>query len=380
MISENSCWGNQLEHPLAVLATSSATGYANRICAQLTRLYEQHRAEPRLANEDASVHLTPVNTRVNPDGEFTPTIGASVRGKDVYIVATLLSPFINPKNTVNDNIQELELLIHAAKQSSADSITPVIPYLPYARQDRRGDERAPVSIAKLMRGLERMGIREFITMDMHTSQVQLAVDTPIAHLYALPLIAIHYQEQPTYRATPEDHLVFAPDAGAFKRTVRLAELLDIGFAVGSKIRPGPGRVSQKYLVAGEIEGKHVIVLDDMIDTAGTIVRCVEEVRKRSPKSVSLAATHAVLSNPAIDRLTGLDVPVVVTDTIQQTGEGFFRNVTDDRALVNVPTRRELSWLTVLDSTRSFAQAVYNCHVPDSISDWQRNLEAKVRAK
>lgn len=324
------------------------------------------------------MQLTPVNTRVNADGELTPTIGASVRGKDVYLIGTMLSPFTNPKYTVNDNIQELELLVHAAKQSSVDSLTLVIPYLPYARQDRRGDERAPVSIAKLMRGLERMGIREFITMDMHTSQVQLAVDTPIAHLYAIPLIAMHYQQQREYLVTPEDYLVFAPDAGAFKRTVRLAELLDIGFAVGSKIRPGPGRVSEKYLIAGELEGKHVIVLDDMIDTAGTIIRCVEEVRKRNPKSVSLAATHAIFSTPALERLQALAVQVVVTDTIQQTGEGFSRDVTDSGALVNIPTTRELPWLTVLDSARSFAQAIYNCHVPDSISDWQKNLEAKVR--
>lgn len=363
-----------------MLATSSAQRYAQNVVQHLSELYRRnHGKEPRIAGEPAEISLLPVDSHRHRDFEAYVRILAPVRQKDVYIISCLLSPFANPMCNVDNNYVETLFLVNAARLAAADSITLVIPYLTYARQDRKDEGRVPISAKVILRGFEREGVRRIIAMDLHSRQIQGFVDIPVDDLNALPLSAQHYRSLEIYKKEREDIVVLSPDAGGAKRAVNLAGLLGIGFAVGSKVRTGPGEVSEKYFIAGELTDKHVIIVDDMIDSAGTLMQCMIEVEKQKPKSIRFAATHAVFSYPALRRLQNLGAPVVVTNSIQQKGEGYRLIVEEESGLLKaVQQEREFEWLTVLETEPMMAQAIFNTHIGDSISEWLGGLETIIK--
>jgi len=236
------------------------------------------------------------------DGEFEPRFDESVRGVNVYIVQSTFMP--------SDNLMELLLLIDAAKRASARQVTAVIPYFGFARQDRK--EKSRVSIgAKLMANLlTTAGVDRIITMDLHASQIQGFFDVPVDHLYASGIFIPYLLEQ-----NIPDLLIAAPDMGGTKRAKAYAKLLNAELAICHKTRTRANVVDSMEII-GSVEGKNVIIVDDMIDTAGTITMAADLVMQNGAKSVRALATHAVCSGPAWERIDKSAISeLLVTDTI-----------------------------------------------------------------
>ena len=226
------------------------------------------------------------------DGEIAVNIHESVRGKDCYIVQSTCDP-------VNDNLMELCIMIDAMKRASAGRINAVIPYYGYARQDRTARPRDPITAKLVAEILQAAGAERVITMDLHASQIQGFFDIPVDHLQGNPLIVRYYQEE--LKDKDLDLVVVSPDHGSVGRARNLAEPLGCPIAIIDKRRPKPN-VSEIMNIIGEIEGKDCILVDDLVDTAGTICNAANAVKERGAKSVRAIATHAVLSGPAIDRI------------------------------------------------------------------------------
>ncbi len=242
------------------------------------------------------------------DGEISVSINESVRGSDVFVVQSLSTP-------VNDHLMELLIMIDAFKRASAARITAVIPYLGYARQDRKSKARDPIS-AKLVADLiSTAGADRVLTMDLHAPQIQGFFDIPVDHLVGAPLLAAYFKKK--LAAEPkEDYVVVSPDLGSVTRARNFAARLDCPLAIVDKRRQ-QANVCEVMHIIGNVEGKKVILVDDMIDTAGTLCNAAAAiVEKGGAKSVTAAATHAVLSGPAIERLgTSVIENVVLLDTI-----------------------------------------------------------------
>ncbi|MDR2962719.1 MAG: ribose-phosphate pyrophosphokinase [Bacteroidales bacterium] len=236
------------------------------------------------------------------DGEFEPRFDESVRGVDVYIVQSTFTP--------SDNVMELLLLIDAAKRASARQVTAVIPYFGFARQDRK--EKSRVSIgAKLMANLlTTAGVDRVITMDLHASQIQGFFDVPVDHLYASGIFIPYLLQQ-----NIPDLLIAAPDMGGAKRAKAYAKMLNAELAICHKTRTKANVVDSMEII-GNVEGKNVIIVDDMIDTAGTITMAADLVMANGAKSVRALATHAVCSGPAWERIDKSSISeLLVTNTI-----------------------------------------------------------------
>ncbi|MDR0941125.1 MAG: ribose-phosphate pyrophosphokinase [Bacteroidales bacterium] len=236
------------------------------------------------------------------DGEFEPRFDESVRGIDVYIVQSTFQP--------SDNLMELLLLIDAAKRASARQVTAVIPYFGFARQDRK--EKSRVSIgAKLMANLlTTAGVDRIITMDLHAGQIQGFFDVPVDHLYASGIFIPYLLEQ-----NIPDLLIAAPDMGGTKRAKAYAKLLNAELAICHKTRTKANVVDSMEII-GNVEGKNVIIVDDMIDTAGTITMAANLVMQNGAQSVRALATHAVCSGPAWERIEKSAISeLLVTDTL-----------------------------------------------------------------
>lgn len=242
-------------------------------------------------------------TKTFSDGETAISIGESVRGCDVYIIQSLCNP-------VNDNFMELLIFLDAFKRASPRRINAVIPYYGYARQDRKMRARDPIT-AKLVADLiTRAGAERVIAMDLHAGQIQGFFDIPVDHLPGIPIIARYFKQKKI-----ADGVVVSPDLGGMTRARDLAERLGMSLAVIDKRRPAPN-VSEVMNIIGEVNGKEAILIDDLIDTAGTITQGAAELIKRGAKSVYACCTHPVLSGPARERIT--DSPInelVVTNTI-----------------------------------------------------------------
>jgi ribose-phosphate pyrophosphokinase len=248
------------------------------------------------------------------DGEIHVEIFESVRGSDVFVVQSTSGP-------VNRHLMELLIMIDAFRRASAGRITAVIPYYGYARQDRKSKARDPIT-AKLVADLiGKAGADRVLTMDLHASQIQGFFDVPVDHLVGLPILAPYFERRMRSDREYKNRLVImSPDLGSVNRSRAFAERVDAPLAIVDKRRPKPNH-SEIMNVIGEIEGKDVLIVDDMIDTAGTLVNAAEEVLRRGAKSVSCCATHAVLSGPAVERIqsSGLS-EVVVLDTIRTPPE------------------------------------------------------------
>ncbi len=237
------------------------------------------------------------------DGEILVEIGESVRGKDVFIVQSTSNP-------VTENLMEILVLADALKRASAKEITAVIPYFGYARQDRKAKPRQPITSRLVADLLTTAGVNRVVTVDLHAAQIQGFFDIPVDDMQALPLITNYFKGK-----NLEDICVVSPDHGGATRARKMSEALDCPIAIIDKRRPKPN-VAEVMGIIGDVSGKNCILIDDMIDTAGTIVAGANVLKEKGAKDVYIACTHGVLSGPAIERLSTCNAKeVVVTDTI-----------------------------------------------------------------
>ena len=245
------------------------------------------------------------------DGEIFVNINETVRGADVFVVQSTCSP-------VNDNLMELLILIDAFKRASAGRITAVIPYFGYARQERKAKARDPISAKLCANILTTAGADRVLTMDLHASQIQGFFDIPVDHLLGAPILANYYKEK--FAGKEDDTVVVSPDLGSVTRARKFASKIDVPIAIIDKRRP-KANVSEVMNIIGDIEGKNVILVDDMIDTAGTIVNGAKALKERGAKSVFACCSHAVLSGPAIERIQNSVIEeLLVLDTVPLTPE------------------------------------------------------------
>lgn len=260
----------------------------------------------RLAEEIAEYLGVPVGeatVSTFSDGEIMVQVNENVRGSDVFLIQSTCHP-------VNNNLMELLLMLDAFKRASVGRITAVIPYYGYGRQDRKVLPRVPIS-AKLVADLiTTAGTDRVLTVDLHVGQIQGFFNIPVDHLYAAPVIAEYIRKK--YR---NDAVIVSPDAGGVERARAFAKRLNASLAIIDKRRER-ANVSEVMHVIGDVSGKTAILLDDMIDTAGTVTNAVSALKENGARRVISACTHAVLSGPAIDRINASELEeVIVTNTI-----------------------------------------------------------------
>lgn len=245
------------------------------------------------------------------DGEISVEIEESVRGMDIYVVQSTSTP-------CNDNIMELVLMLDALKRASAGSITAVIPYYGYARQDRKVASRTPIS-AKLVADLIAVaGATRVVCMELHAGQIQGFFNVPVDNLYAGPVLLEYVKNN--YK-TKEEVVIVSPDAGGVERARAFAKRLDVNLAIVDKRRQ-KANVSEVMHVIGDVEDKVCIIIDDMIDTAGTITQAAKAIKDHGAKKVLALCTHAVLSGPAIERIDDSVIEeVITTDSILRNDSG-----------------------------------------------------------
>ena len=266
-------------------------------------------AHPELAEqiaENLGITLGKSEVTMFSDGEISVKIDEKVRGTDVYIIQPTSTP-------VNEHLMEMLIMIDAMRRASAGRVTAVIPYYGYARQDRKTRARDPIS-AKLVADLiEKAGADRVLTMDLHCSQIQGFFDIPVDHLVGMPLLTKHYLEHFPHL---DNGVAVSPDLGSVVRARAFGSKLGIPLAIIDKRRP-KANVSEVMNVIGDIEGKNVILIDDMIDTAGTICNAADSLKERGAVGVYACCTHGVLSGPAIERIQNSAIEeLVVLDTIR----------------------------------------------------------------
>ena len=270
---------------LHIFSGSSNIKLANEICEYLGR------------------SLSQAEVRKFSDRELYTEIKENVRGSDVYLIQSTSSP-------VNDNIMELLIMLDTLKRSSAASITAVIPYYGYARQDRKVAPRTPITSKLVADLLQSAGASRVIAMDLHAGQIQAFFNFPCDHIFAMPVFM-----QDLKMRFDENVVVVSPDAGGAERARAYSKRLHCSMGIIDKRRSG-ANIAQVMHVIGDVEGKDVVILDDIIDTAGTLVKGVEALKEQGCKDIYAYCTHPVLSGPAIERLCESDIKeVVVTNTI-----------------------------------------------------------------
>ncbi len=276
------------------------------------------------------------------DGEIRVEIGANVRGRDVFLIQSTCAP-------VNDNLIELLIMAEACRRSSAGRVTAVMPYFGYARQDRKVQPRAPIT-AKLVASLiQTAGVDRVLTMDLHAGQIQGFFDVPVDNLYAQPIL-YQYMKDNLVTPDPSQTVVVSPDAGGVERARSYARRLRCGLAIIDKRRSGPNEAEVMHII-GDVKDKIAIVVDDMVDTAGTLSKGGQALSAAGAKRIFAMTTHPVLSGPAVTRLSESSFDrVLVTDTIPLSEGG-----------------RGCKKLEVLTVASLFAEAIRAIHFDDSIS-------------
>jgi ribose-phosphate pyrophosphokinase len=242
------------------------------------------------------------------DGEVTVEIQQNVRAREVFVVQSTCAP-------TNDNLMELLIMVDALKRASAERISAVIPYFGYARQDRRPrSARVPITAKVVANMLQAVGVSRVLTMDLHADQIQGFFDIPVDNIYASPVLLGDLRQQ-----NYNDLMVVSPDVGGVVRARALAKQLGCDMAIIDKRRP-KANVSEVMHVIGDIDGRNCVIMDDMIDTAGTLLKAAEVLKERGAKKVYAYCTHPIFSGPAIDRIAKSDAldEVVVTNTIALT--------------------------------------------------------------
>ncbi|MGL5630829.1 MAG: ribose-phosphate pyrophosphokinase [Azovibrio sp.] len=264
-------------------------------------------ANPKLAVDVAdslNVELGRAHVGRFSDGEVSVEIQEHVRGRDVFVLQSTCAP-------TNDNLMEILVMVDALKRASAGRITAAIPYFGYARQDRRPRSSRVSIAAKLVANmLAASGVDRVLTMDLHAEQIQGFFDIPVDNIYALPILLDDIKQQ-----SWENPLVVSPDHGGVVRARSLAKRLECDLAIIDKRRP-KANVAEVMNIIGEVEGRTCVIMDDMVDTAGTLCKAATALKARGAKQVVAYCTHPVLSGPAIERVNGSDLDsLVVTDTI-----------------------------------------------------------------
>ena len=298
-------------------------------------------SNPELAQKICSelgIPLGDATVKTFSDGEISVNIGETVRGADVFVIQSVSPPL------VNKYLMELLILIDALKRASAGRITAVVPYYGYARQDRKAKARDPISAKLVANMMTKAGADRVLTMDLHAAQIQGYFDIPVDHLVGSPILADYFINK-----NIENLVVVSPDLGSVTRARNFADRLKCSIAIIDKVRP-EANVSEIMNIIGDVEGKNAILIDDMIDTAGTITNGAAALREMGAKEIYACCTHAVLSGPAIDRIKKSEIKeLVVLDTIK---------LADDMRLKNI---------TELSVSRVFAESIRRIYNNDSIS-------------
>lgn len=263
----------------------------------------------RIADE-VGLELGKVSVTQFSDGEIKINIDESIRGDHVYIVQSTSFP-------VNDNLMELLIMVDALRRASAKTINVVIPYYGYARQDRKAQSREPITAKLVANMITQAGADRVLTLDLHAAQIQGFFDIPVDHLLGAPLLANYFLEN---NFKDKDIVVVSPDHGGVTRARKMAEFLHAPIAIVDKRRP-KANVAEVMNIIGEVKGKVAVLIDDMIDTAGTITLAAQAIKDAGALEVYACCTHAVLSGPALDRINDSVIKeVVVTDSIDVPSE------------------------------------------------------------
>ncbi len=297
-------------------------------------------SNPAFAEEIAEIMGKPLGrstvTKFS-DGEISVNIWESVRGLDIYIVQATSNP-------VNDNLMELLIMIDAMKRASAGRINAIIPYYGYARQDRKAKARDPITAKLVANLIVAAGADRVLTMDLHANQIQGYFDIPVDHLLGMPILAKYFQDMHL-----EDPVVVSPDHGSVTRARNMAQYLNCPIAIIDKRRPEPNK-SEIMNIIGNIEDKNCIIVDDMIDTAGTICNAANAIKELGARSVRAAATHPVLSGPAVERIEASAIEeLVLLNTVP------------------LPEEKRLLKMTTLSAAPLFAEAMTRVFTNGSIS-------------
>ena len=298
-------------------------------------------AHREMASEIAShldLPLSEAEVKKFSDGEIFVELGENVRGTDVFVVQPTCTP-------VNDHLMELVIMVDAIRRASARRITAVVPYYGYARQDRKNAPRVPISAKVVAEMFMAVGVRRVLCMDLHAGQIQGFFNIPVDHLYAAPVILDHITD------TFEDEVIMvSPDAGGVERTRAFAKRLNTGLAIIDKRRDRPNECEAMHVI-GDVKGKTAILLDDMVDTAGTLCSAATTLLKNGAKEVHACCSHPVLSGPAVERITNSDIKtLVVTNSIPLAGPA-----------------RECDKIKVLSVSSLLAEAIKRIHNEDSVS-------------
>jgi ribose-phosphate pyrophosphokinase len=296
-------------------------------------------AHPRLAADIcAYLGVAPCDATVSsfPDGETFVKINENIRGRDVFIIQPTCPP-------TNQNLMELLILVDAARRSSSARITAVIPFFGYARQDRKDQPRVPITAKLVANLLAAAGVQRVLTMDLHAQQLQGFFDIPVDHLYALPVM-IHYLQD----LDLGDLVVVSPDVGGVKMASAYAETLKAGLAIVVKRRLSATEI-EAVTVIGEVEGKNVILVDDLTETAGTLVGAAGILREQGARDIYAGVSHAVLTDLAVERLKSSEIKELIT--------------TD-----SVPVRTDVnSRLKVLSVAELLGEGIRRIHDDESVS-------------
>ncbi|HET6419444.1 MAG TPA: ribose-phosphate pyrophosphokinase [Geobacteraceae bacterium] len=310
-----------MENKIKVFCGNSNPGLAAKICASL------------------GLPLGAAKVKNFSDGEIMVEIGENVRGRDVYIVQSTCCP-------TNNNLMELLIMMDALKRASAATITAVVPYYGYARQDRKVAPRTPITSKLVADLLTSAGADRVVTIDLHAGQIQGFFDIPVDNLYAAPVILNYIKKNYSLDSV----VMVSPDAGGTERARAYAKRLECSLAIIDKRRSGPN-ISEVMHLIGDVRDKAAIILDDMVDTAGTLTQAAKALKEHGAKTIYACATHGVLSGPAIDRINDSYIEeVVITDTIPQ----------GDKA-------EKSSKLKVLTVADLLAEAIRRIHQDESVS-------------
>ena len=299
------------------------------------------RSNPQIAEKIANSldrSLGDISIRTFSDGEIWVKYEENIRGCDIFIIQSTNGP--------SENIMELALLVDAAVRASADTVTVVIPYFGYGRQDRKDQPRVPISSRVVVDILTALGTDRIITLDLHSTQIQGFANIPFDNLYSRTVL---YEAIKAEKFSAQDTVVLAPDIGSVKMSQSYAKTLGMHFALIDKRRFAPNQAEVNHLI-GELEDMDVLIIDDMIDTAGTTVNAANAAIAEGAKSVTAVATHGVLSGPAIERLSGSSIKkVIITDTI---------SISEDK---------KIDKLKIVSVSKIFGEAVIRVHNGESVS-------------
>lgn len=299
-------------------------------------------SNPTLAEnicKNLDLPLGKAKVRTFSDGEIMVEIGENVRGRDIYIIQSTCAP-------TNNNLMELLIIMDALRRASAATITAVIPYYGYARQDRKAAPRTPITSKLVADLITTAGADRVVTVDLHAGQIQGFFNIPVDNLYAAPVILEHLKD----KFEGEDIVMVSPDAGGTERARAFAKRLGCTLAVIDKRRTGPNVAEVMHLI-GDVKEKVAIILDDMIDTAGTLTQAARALKNHGAKRIYACASHGVLSGPAIDRINDSAIEaVLITDTIPLP-----------------ESDKDYSKIKVLTVAELLAEAIRRIHEDESVS-------------